>query len=518
MEGYKNKWFLIGIVFLAIAACDRKPNIRPGMCIRGMPETMSWEKCDSEGHRAMAKGDYFHARKYFLDAIARTEKLRPKDSRFTTTLDNLAKIYEAQGDLAHAESILLRLLALSENRGNLSDLLQLAASIDSLGKIQQGQNNWVEAEQNVKRALAIRMKKLDLSHPDVVSSKNSLALIYLDQGRVAEALKMLTWEGLIEGARLATERGDYARALLYLAEAINQYESGKISDDLQLAASLDPLGKIQQIQGNLVDAERNLKHALAIRMKKLDSSHPDVVSSGNGLGSVYWEQGRVDEARKMLTWEWFNEKAKLVSEKGDYAGAEVYLMEALKKAEEFGSQDPRLLNNLTNLTGIYQKQGKFTEAEPLLKLVLTIYEMKQDADGLSASLNNLAGIYQRQGRFAEAESLFKRSLAIHLKKAGLSNAEMISVQNNLAALYIVQKKYPEAEQVLKGAIDTVKKSKGTVPLMINLLGNYASLLQLMNRNEEAERVISEYMILICSLSNQQLTSQRWAEIQAGYCR
>lgn len=211
------------------------------------------------------------------------------------------------------------------------------------------------------------------------------------------------------------------------------------------------------------------------------------------LAGIEMTLGRDAEAAQLIPWDVGSEYAVKLAKEGDYTKARLYFSEALKKAEEFGPQDPRLAKSLENLASFYQNQAKFaeTESEALLKYVVAIYEERHDP-GLTASLNNLAGLYQRRGRFAEAETLFKRVLTIRSEKLGLSHFDVILTQNNLASLYIVQHRFPEAEKILKDSIEATKKNNGPVPLMVALLENYASVLQALQRNDEAETIIRQF--------------------------
>lgn len=65
------------------------------------------------------------------------------------------------------------------------------------------------------------------------------------------------------------------------------------------------------------------------------------------------------------TWEKYNEAGSAAYSEGDYAEAEKQLKAALKKAEEFGPDDPRLATGLNNLALLYKAQGRYAEAERL---------------------------------------------------------------------------------------------------------------------------------------------------------
>ena len=57
---------------------------------------------------------------------------------------------------------------------------------------------------------------------------------------------------------------------------------------------------------------------------------------------------------------------------GNYAEAVKQTKAALIAAEAFGPDDPRLATTLSNLGGLYHAQGRYAEAEPLMKRALAI--------------------------------------------------------------------------------------------------------------------------------------------------
>ena len=64
---------------------------------------------------------------------------------------------------------------------------------------------------------------------------------------------------------------------------------------------------------------------------------------------------------------------------------------------------------------------------------------------MGLSLNCLASLYNRQGRYAEAEPLFKRALVIREEALGLEHPDVAWSLNGLAKLYGNQGRYAEAE-------------------------------------------------------------------------
>ena len=58
-----------------------------------------------------------------------------------------------------------------------------------------------------------------------------------------------------------------------------------------------------------------------------------------------------------------------------------------------------------------------------------------DHPDVARSLNNLADLYERQGRYAEAQPLFERALAIRERAVGPDHPDTATSMNNLAAFY-----------------------------------------------------------------------------------
>ena len=141
-------------------------------------------------------------------------------------------------------------------------------------------------------------------------------------------------------------------------------------------------------------------------------------------------------------------------QQGRYTEAEGQWKAALKEAEKFGEQDPRLATSLNNLGELYVAQFKFDEAEPLYKRSLAIREkaLGLEHPDMAASLNNLALLYHAQGKYAEVEPLFKRSLAIREKALGPENSDVAISLNNLAEIYYTQSKYADAAPLFKRSL------------------------------------------------------------------
>ena len=137
-------------------------------------------------------------------------------------------------------------------------------------------------------------------------------------------------------------------------------------------------------------------------------------------------------------------------QQGNYSEAEKQFTAAVKEAEGFGPQDPRLATSLNNLAVLYRTKGRYAEAESLYKRALAIDEkaLGSDHPDFASDLNNLAELYRTQGKYAEAESLYKRALAIAEIALGPDHPLVATILSNLERLYYDEDRKVDAGPLL----------------------------------------------------------------------
>lgn len=140
--------------------------------------------------------------------------------------------------------------------------------------------------------------------------------------------------------------------------------------------------------------------------------------------------------------------AQTALQQGRYAEAETMFLFLLKKAEDFGPEDPKVASAARNLAMLYCLQGKHADAEPLLHRSLAIME-KADPEHIetSAILEQLAGLCEVQGRYAATELILQRSLAIRERSLGPDHPHVANVLKHLAVLYEKIGKKDEAKRL-----------------------------------------------------------------------
>jgi tetratricopeptide (TPR) repeat protein len=334
-----------------------------------------------------AQGDLAAAQALYERAFRANEKLLGSDHPNTaTSLNNLAGVLWAKNEVAVALPLSERALAIRENALGAEHPLT-ASSLNNFASLLQAQGNFAAARPLFERALAIRERVLGSDHPDVAQSLNNLAGVLQVQGEPAAA-----------------------RPLLDRALAINEKMLGP--DHPAISTSLNSLGALLVDQGDLAAAQPLIERALVIREKALGPAHPDIAVSLNNLASVF--RRRVD-----------------------YAAAQPLFERALAIREKvLGPEHPDTATSLNNLAGLLRDQGDFAAARSLYERALTIYERAcgPDHPNTALSLANLASLLQAQGDLAGARPLYERSLAIYEKTLGSDHPDTAMVRGNLASL------------------------------------------------------------------------------------
>src|SRR5262249_6602642 len=104
-----------------------------------------------------------------------------------SALQNLAALYEWQGNFDEAEKLFTRALAIKEKAIG-SDSPVLIDLLTDLGVVYRDQDRYVDAERTFMRALAIATKNASTADPlDYASLLNNFGLLYTYQGHFAEA-------------------------------------------------------------------------------------------------------------------------------------------------------------------------------------------------------------------------------------------------------------------------------------------------------------------------------------------
>lgn len=142
-------------------------------------------------------------------------------------------------------------------------------------------------------------------------------------------------------------------------------------------------------------------------------------------------------------WAKYNAAGRQALERRDFPTAQKNFTAALIEAERGGPETERVAVTLFNQAKLLGAQGKFTEAEPLVRRSLAIRKMVLPPDhlDLALSLAAMASMHLRRHRFAAAEPFATRALAI-LERAVAADDPRLAVGLNVVGfLYTMERKF-----------------------------------------------------------------------------
>ena len=149
-------------------------------------------------------------------------------------------------------------------------------------------------------------------------------------------------------------------------------------------------------RGRYPAAEEYYRRAIAIFEKSLGPDDLLVAATLEGNAELMWQEKRFGQARHDI------ERAITIREKKP-------------------GQDRAVAVNLNNLAFFYVKELRYSEAEPIALRASALLERTTGPDypDVAANLQILGRIRKAQGRYREAEPLLKRSLDIRNAAMGL---------------------------------------------------------------------------------------------------
>ncbi len=300
------------------------------------------------------------------------------------------------------------------------------------------------AQPHLERSFQLRRDLLGADDLDTLTSMNSLAGLYQEQGRNQEALP------LFEETVAARRR------------VLGDEHPHTLNARHNLSSLYVPLGRFQ-------DAERLSEDLLETARRVLDDEHPIRLSIMNHRARLHQTLGRYAEAEKL------------------------YLVTLETWRRTGGQEHPNTLTGMNNLASLYKDLGRYDEAEQLYQAALETKRRVLGAEhpGTLMGMTNLAGCWVEQNRFSEAEDLYERAIEAKRRVMGEEHSITLNAMNNLAALYKTMGRYQEAERIFAQLLETRKKIQGAEHAdTLGCMGNLASLYREFGRHHEAEPLVT----------------------------
>jgi serine/threonine protein kinase/Flp pilus assembly protein TadD len=152
---------------------------------------------------------------------------------------------------------------------------------------------------------------------------------------------------------------------------------------------------------------------------------------------------------------------------GQYREAESLYMEAFKRNGRLDAKGNPVPHDkypfgCCNLAGVYINQGRYKEAEQLLKKALAGAKYWGPDDHWRLHYSSyLAIAYTKQGRYKEAEQLYDKILEKMCRVVGEDYHQTVQIKGDFAELRLLQGHYEQAKEMLEEVLETRKRCWGS---------------------------------------------------------
>jgi eukaryotic-like serine/threonine-protein kinase len=336
----------------------------------------------------------------------------------------------------------------------IGDPLTVAKLQHILGSSLSGLGHASQAITLLTRSYQTRGEKLGPDHPDSLTSRNNLAVAYLNDGRPYDAIPLLEETLPARRLKLGPDHPDTLRSRDNLASAY--YSAGRTDDAIR------------------IDEE-----TLKAREAKFGPDNPDTLANRNNLAANYHAAGRYDEASALLEATLKTQSSTLgpdhphtlitrfnlgesYSNAGRMSQAIATHQAVLRGYESrVGSDHPDTLDCSRYLADCYRDAGQIAEAIELHERTLKQLESKLEKDHpyTIACRSGLAADYAAAGRRAEAIALFEASLKSRKAKLGSEHPNTLISMNELADAYLDARRWADAEKTVHECLGLRQKNR-----------------------------------------------------------
>jgi serine/threonine-protein kinase len=268
---------------------------------------------DMLGYILSRVGQYDESRRLLERSLKeRIALFGPQHREVATTLHHLGMLYAAQGQWEQAEARYREALAMKRAVLPENDLSVLN-TVQSLAATLAGLMRFDEAEPLLRELVERRRQVLGTQSAPVAVALNELALVQQDRGRPEEAIRTFREAIAIEEVTASTQAVSRAVTLNNLATALEDVgdpqaetyyrrslemrQAALPAGDLSIARAQHNLGRWLLREGRLSEARALMTQALAARSAKLAPKHQERIDSEIALAEVQLRSGELAEAQ-----------------------------------------------------------------------------------------------------------------------------------------------------------------------------------------------------------------------------
>jgi len=228
--------------------------------------------------------------------------------------------------------------------------------------------------------------------------------------------------------------------------------------------ALQHLGESYLALKRVDDAKKYFEQAVAGIQLNLGADDPSQTYPRSGLARVYYEQGKLAEARQEVS-------------------------EVLAIRQKALPNSTYVASSLLDLAELSRRQKTYDEAVKLYQQSLAILESTNKPEvreNVKYVTLRLASVYEEQNKLTEALALYNKALA--LQTDNRQGSERAVTLARLAKIYVLQQRNAEAQNLYQQAFEIIKNSDPKRTDLTDVLKDYANLLRVMNQEDEAVKV------------------------------
>lgn len=360
-------------------------------------------------------------------------------------------------------------------------------------------------------------------HPNLIALACSvLALIQVSEDVLAQA-EPANLESMQAEVFTYSDHGDMPNAIRVAERVVATTEHRTGTNSRETAIAVGVLAKLQQNAGNLAAAEQLLQRKVAVLKKVLGPDNKDYLAALLNLGVFYRETDHLDKADTLLRKSFhlarqqlagdpelaffYNQLGLLDIAQGKFAEAE----SMLKKALEIRKAAPLIDKSLVatshdNLGNFYLTRNRLLDAEPHLQTALNLFRAvlgPTDTDTLIC-IENVANLYTRTGRIQPAIALL--SASIEALPADGRRSTKVDLLRQRGNLLVKQQKFSAAQADLGNAIALASQDARLSPKLVQALVDQARLSKLLELPEQGDALLERAQALVQAQPNPDRTT------------
>lgn len=424
-------------------------------------------------------------------AVIEAEKAQ-QTTDFLVQLFSVSDPSEARGNTVTAREILDKAARRIENELANQPEIQ-AALTGTIGEVYTSLGLYNEALPLLESSLANRRALESTADKELTDSLNRIARVATEKADYEQA-KALYLESiqLSDDADAPDALADSYAGLAELYFRMGQYEQARplLKDVLDLrvktfgpqspeaADAIEELGLSHFDLGELERAEELLKQSLALRRKLYQGTiHPQLAENLNSLASVYYREGKLAEARTLLTESLgmyqkllgdihpdlasiYNNLAMLNHDQKDLENAEAMYREALRQQEKIhGEEHPEVARSYNNLAYLLYDRDHHQQAIELVEKALQIARTTQGNQhkDVARYTGTLGRWLAERREYSSAIPLLSESITLKEKYYSSGHPSLLMTRFDLAESLVGANKLEQALRQAKATYEQLQE-------------------------------------------------------------